>query len=81
MEQLCNLERRPSHWSNYQQHVESVGVVVAHVDVQQTQPLHHIVWPNVPIMETIEWPLVQRSKPITTTQPIVEATLTCAYYQ
>jgi hypothetical protein len=54
---------------------------VAHVNVQQTQPLHQIVWSNVPIMRTVERPLVQRSKLITTTQPTIEAELTCAYCQ
>jgi hypothetical protein len=32
-------------------------------------------------MKTIERPLVQQSVPIITTQPIVEAPLTCAYRQ
>ncbi len=47
--------------------------------VQQTQPLHQIVWSNVPIMGSVERPLVQQSILITTTQPIVEVVLTCAY--
>jgi hypothetical protein len=32
-------------------------------------------------MKTVEWPLVQQSIPITTTQLIVEIALTCAYCQ
>jgi hypothetical protein len=32
-------------------------------------------------MGTIERPLVQRNIPITTTQPTIETTLTCAYCQ
>jgi hypothetical protein len=51
------------------------------VDIQQTQPLHQTFWPNVPIMGTIEWLLVQRNIPVTPTQSIVEITLTCAYCQ
>jgi len=47
--------------------------------VQQTQPLQQIVWSNVPIMGSVERPLVQQSILITTTQPIVEVVLTCAY--
>ncbi len=49
--------------------------------VQQTQPLHQIVYSNVPVMGNVEWPLVQESILITTTQPIVEVVLTCAYCQ
>jgi hypothetical protein len=33
-------------------------VVATPIDVQQTQPLHQIVWLNVPIMGTVEQPLV-----------------------
>jgi hypothetical protein len=58
-----------------------VETIVAPVVVQQTQPFHQIVWLNVLVMKTIERPLVQQSVPITTTQPTIEATLTCAYYQ
>ncbi len=52
---------------------------MAPVAIQQTQPLHQIVWSNVLVMGTVEQPLVQQSKSVTTIQPIVEVTLTCAY--
>jgi hypothetical protein len=52
---------------------------MALIVAQRTQPLHQLVWPSVPIMRIVERPLVQRSISITTTQPIVEATLTYAY--
>ncbi len=58
LEHLCNLERAPSHRPSYQQFVEPVEVVTAHVAIQQTKPLHQIVWPNIPIMGIIEQPLV-----------------------
>jgi hypothetical protein len=43
LEQLHNLEQRPSHLSNYQQHVKSMEVVVASIAIQQTQPFHQII--------------------------------------
>jgi hypothetical protein len=55
-------------------------VVVAHVVVQQ-QPLHRTIWPNVLVVGIVEWPLVQRSTLVTTTQRIVEIALICAYCQ
>jgi len=36
LEQLCNLEQRPSHQLNSQKHVELVEAIVACIDVQQT---------------------------------------------
>jgi len=81
LEQLHNLEWRPSHISSSQQLVELVEVVMAPIDVQQTRPLHQIVWLNVFAMGTIERPLVEQNISITTTQPIVEVALTCAYCQ
>jgi hypothetical protein len=42
-------------------------VVVAYVVVQQTQPFHQHVWQNVPIMRTVERPLVQQNISIKTT--------------
>jgi len=81
LEQLHNLEQRPSHRFGFQQHVDLVEIIMAFVVVQQTQPLHQIVWLSVPITRTIERPLVQRNISITTTQPNVEVPLTYAYYQ
>jgi len=40
LEQLCNLEQRPSNWSSFQQHAKLVDAIVAPIVVQQTQPLH-----------------------------------------
>jgi hypothetical protein len=56
-------------------------VVVALVVVQQTQPFHQHVWPSVPIVKTIERPLIQWNMLVITTQPIVVDVLTCAYCQ
>jgi hypothetical protein len=55
--------------------------IVALIVIQQTQPFHQIVWLNVLVMGSVKQPLFQQSIPVTTTQPIVEATLTCAYCQ
>ncbi len=54
LKQLRNLEQRPSHRSGFQQPEELVEVIVAPIVVRQTQPLHQTIWPNVPIMGTIE---------------------------
>ncbi len=54
---------------------------MAPIVVQQTQPLHQTIWLDVPIMGIVEQPLVHQSISITTNQPIVAITLTCAYYQ
>jgi hypothetical protein len=81
LEQLCNLEQIPSYRFGFQQLVEPVEVVTAPIDVQQTQPLHQIVWPNILVMGTIEQPLVQRSIWVTTMQSTIEVALTCAYCQ
>ncbi len=54
MEQLHNLDRRPSHQSSFQPHVKLVEVVAIHVIVQQTQPLNQNVWLSVLIMGIIE---------------------------
>jgi hypothetical protein len=43
-----------------------------------TQPLTHHVWPVVPIMGTIEWPLVQWSTPDISVHFNAESA-TCAY--
>jgi Na+/pantothenate symporter len=56
-------------------------VVVAPFVVQQTKPLHQIIWLNVLAMGTIEQPFVQRNILVITTQPIVEVALACTYYQ
>jgi hypothetical protein len=56
-------------------------VVMAPIVVQQTQPLHQTIWLDVPIMGIVEQPLVHQNISITTNQPIVAITLTCAYYQ
>ncbi len=66
LEQLCNLERRPSHRSSSQQPIESMEVITVPIVIRQTQPLHQTIWPSVPIMGTIERPLVQRSILVTT---------------
>ncbi len=58
LEQLCNLEQRPSHRLSSQQPVELIEVVTTFVVVQQTQLLHQIIWMRVLIMGTIERPLV-----------------------
>jgi hypothetical protein len=74
------LEQKPSHRFGSQQLVELMEVIAPLVDVQQTQPLHQIVWPNVLVMGIVEQPLVQQSIRVTTTQPTFEIALTCAYY-
>jgi len=56
-----------------------VEVVVVAVIIQQIQLLHQIVWPNVSIMGIVDQPFVQQSIMVTTTQPIVEIALICAY--
>jgi len=33
--------------------------ITSPLDVQQTQPFHQIIWPNIPAMGTIEQPFVQ----------------------
>jgi hypothetical protein len=81
LEQWHNLEQRPSHRSSSKQLVEPVEVIAALVIVQQTQPFHQTIWPNVLTMGTVEQPFVQWSISITTTQPTIEDALTCAYYQ
>jgi len=58
LEQLCNLEQRPSHRLSSQQPVELIEVVTTFVVVQQTQLLHQIIWMRVLIMGTVERPLV-----------------------
>jgi hypothetical protein len=58
LEQLCNLEQKPSHRFGFQQHVELMEAIAALIIVEQTQPLHQIVWLNVPVMGTIERQLV-----------------------
>jgi hypothetical protein len=42
VEQLRNLEQRPSHQSNFQPHVEPMEVTIV-IDAQQTQPLNQNV--------------------------------------
>jgi hypothetical protein len=64
LEQLCNLEQKPSHRFSFQQHVEWVNVVVVHV-LQQTQPIIQGVWSSVSIMGIVERPPIQRSISIT----------------
>jgi hypothetical protein len=54
LEQLCNLEQRPSHRLGFQQPMELVEVVVALVAIQQTQQRHQIVLPNRLVMGIIE---------------------------
>jgi len=54
---------------------------VALVVVQQTQPLCQTICPNVFVMGIVERPQVQQSILVTTTQPIVEIALICAYCQ
>ncbi len=54
-------------------------VVAAPIIIQQIQLLHQIVWPNVSIIGIVEQPLIQQSIMVTTTQPIVEIALICAY--
>jgi hypothetical protein len=54
LKQLGNLERKPSHRSSFQQPEKLVEVIMAPIVVQQTQPFHQTIWPNVPIMGTIE---------------------------
>jgi hypothetical protein len=56
-------------------------MVIIHVAIRQTQLVTLGVWLNVFVMGTIEQPPVQKSIPITTPQPIIEVTITCAYYQ
>jgi hypothetical protein len=58
LEELCNLEQRPSHRLSSQQLVELMEVVVTLVVVQQTQPLHQIIWVSVFIMGTVEQPII-----------------------
>ncbi len=58
LEQLCNLEQRPSHKLSFQQPVEPMEVVVILIVVQQTQPFHQIIWMSVLIMGTIERPII-----------------------
>ncbi len=73
------MEQTPSHQSSSHQHEKLVEAIVALIVVQQTQPLHQTIWPCVFIMKIVERPLVQRIVLVTPTQPIVEATLICAY--
>jgi hypothetical protein len=68
-------------WSSSQQPIEPMEAIMAPIVVQYTQPLHQIVCPSVPIMGTVERPLVQWNILITTTQPTIEVALICAYRQ
>jgi hypothetical protein len=54
LEQLRNLEHKPSHRFGSQQLVESVEAIVALIVVKQTQPLHQTIWLNLLVMGTIE---------------------------
>jgi hypothetical protein len=43
LEQLHNLEQRPSYRFGFQQLVEPMEIIMTPIDVQQTQPFHQIV--------------------------------------
>jgi hypothetical protein len=58
LEQLCNLEQRPSHQCNFQPHAKPMEVVTIFVVVRQTQPSNQTICPNVPIMGIVEQPFV-----------------------
>jgi hypothetical protein len=73
------LEKKLSHQSNFQPHVEQVEVVTICVVVRLTQPLIQNVWLNILVMEIVEQLHIQQSIPITNMQPIVEIASTCAY--
>ena len=79
MEQLHNLEQRPSHRSGFQQLVELVEIVMALLLFDKHNHFIKFFWPNVLVVGTIEQPLVHQGILVTTTGPIVEVTLICAY--
>jgi hypothetical protein len=71
--------QRSSHRFGSQQPTELVEAFTTLVVVRQTHTFHRIVWQSVPITWTVEWPLVQWSILVTTTQHTIEVALTCAY--